>query len=318
VTSRITILDGGTGRELRRIGAPFRQPEWSALALIEAPGFVTRVHQAFIAAGADIITTNSYAVVPFHIGEERFTHDGLGLAELAGRLAREAADAADPADPARGAAAAGTAPQRVMVAGSLPPICGSYRADRFDPVVARPVLATLVRGLRPFVDHWLAETLSGIEEAELVRDVVGNDGKALWLSFTLRDDEPSRRRKPRLRSGQTVVDAVDAAAHLGAQAVLFNCSQPEVMGAAVSSARQRILELAGDARRLRLGVYANAFPAVSQAAEANSDLLEIRSDLTPAGYLAWVNDWIERGADIVGGCCGIGPEHIRAIRASSL
>jgi S-methylmethionine-dependent homocysteine/selenocysteine methylase len=308
VNSRITILDGGTGRELRRIGAPFRQPEWSALALIEAPRFVTRVHQAFIAAGADIVTTNSYAVVPFHIGDERFTQHGLGLAELAGRLAREAADAA------RGPA--GTAPQRVMVAGSLPPICGSYRADRFDPVVARPVLATLVTGLRPFVDFWLAETLSGIEEAELVRDVVGNDGKPLWLSFTLRDDEPSRKRKPRLRSGQTVVDAVDAAAHLGAQAVLFNCSQPEAMGAAVSSARRRILELAGDAQRLRLGVYANAFPAVSQAAEANSDLHEIRGDLTPEGYLAWVRDWIERGADIVGGCCGIGPEHIRAIRAS--
>jgi S-methylmethionine-dependent homocysteine/selenocysteine methylase len=329
ITTRITILDGGTGRELRRMGAPFRQPEWSALALIEAPVFVTRVHEAFIAAGADVITTNSYAVVPFHIGAQRFTREGLALAELAGRLAREAADtargasdaasgAADtaggPADAARGAA--DTARERVLVAGSLPPICGSYRAEWFDPVVARPVLAILVSGLRPFVDCWLAETLSGIEEAELVRDVVGNDGKPLWLSFTVRDDEPSRSAEPRLRSGQSVVDAVDAAAHLGAQAVLFNCSQPEVMGAAVTIARRRILEFAGDARRLRLGVYANAFPAVSQAAEANSDLLEIRTDLTPEGYLAWVDDWIARGADIVGGCCGIGPEHIRAIRES--
>ena len=154
------------------MGAPFRQPEWSALALIEAPAFVTRVHEAFIAAGADVITTNSYAVVPFHIGAERFNQEGLGLAGLAGRLAREAADSARaPADTPR---------ERVLVAGSLPPICGSYRADWFDPVVARPVLATLVTGLRPCVDHWLAETLSGIEEAELVRDVIGNDGKPLF------------------------------------------------------------------------------------------------------------------------------------------
>jgi S-methylmethionine-dependent homocysteine/selenocysteine methylase len=301
MSTNITILDGGTGRELRRMGAPFRQPEWSALALMEAPVFVTRVHEAFIAAGADVITTNSYAVVPFHLGAARFREDGLRLAGLAGRLAREAAQGAKP---------------RVLVAGSLPPIGGSYRADRFDPVAARPVLATLVDGLRPFVDQWLAETLSRIEEAELVREVLGDDGKPLWLSFTLQDDEPPQSREPRLRSGQSIVDAVAAAAHLGAKAVLFNCSQPEVMGAAVSIARRQILELAGLAQPLRLGVYANAFPAVRQAAEANSDLLEIRDDLTPDGYLTWVDDWIGRGADIVGGCCGIGPEHIRAIRES--
>ena len=57
MNSSITVLDGGTGRELRRIGAPFRQPEWSALALIEAPQFVSEVHSSYIAAGADVITT---------------------------------------------------------------------------------------------------------------------------------------------------------------------------------------------------------------------------------------------------------------------
>ena len=44
---RIVLLDGGMGRELARMGAPFRQPEWSALALIEAPEFVSRAHAAF-------------------------------------------------------------------------------------------------------------------------------------------------------------------------------------------------------------------------------------------------------------------------------
>ncbi|TIM51848.1 MAG: homocysteine S-methyltransferase, partial [Mesorhizobium sp.] len=44
----ITILDGGMGRELERIGAPFRQPEWSALALMEAPEMVRRVHEDYI------------------------------------------------------------------------------------------------------------------------------------------------------------------------------------------------------------------------------------------------------------------------------
>lgn len=288
----ITLLDGGTGRELKRMGAPFRQPEWSALALLEAPAFVTRVHQAFIAAGADVITTNSYAIVPFHIGAARFAAQGLALAALAGRLAREAADAAN-----RG----------ILVAGSLPPPCGSYRADWFDPVRARPILSTLVDGLRPFVHHWQAETLSCVAEAELVREVVGDDGKPLWLAFTLRDDAEASAGDPQLRSGQRIDEAVEAATRLGAQCLLFNCSQPEVMGAAVSTAA---------ASTLRLGVYANAFAAARRDAQANAELNEIRADLTPEGYLRWVNDWIARGARIIGGCCGIGPEHIRAIRAS--
>jgi S-methylmethionine-dependent homocysteine/selenocysteine methylase len=294
----ITLLDGGTGRELMRIGAPFRQPEWSALALIEAPEFVSRVHEAYVAAGADVITTNSYAVVPFHLGAERFAAEGAKLAALAGRLARQAADAAG---------------HRIAVAGSLPPICGSYRPDLFDAKIARPVLATLVAALRPSIDHWQAETLSTIEEAELVREVLGQDGKPLWLSFTLSDD--AALGAPRLRSGQPVAQATVAALRLGAEAVLFNCSQPEVMEDAVKAAVEvrDTLPRRGTAP-LRIGVYANAFPAQREDALANATLHEMR-ELTPARYVRFARGWLARGARIVGGCCGIGPQHIAALRA---
>ena len=216
----ITILDGGTGRELKRIGAPFRQPEWSALALIEAPEYVTRVHERYVDAGADVITTNTYAIVPFHIGEERHARDGARLARLAGQLARDVADRAG---------------RSVVVAGSLPPVCGSYRADLFDAAAARPLVELLVTALRDHVDHWQGETLSAIEEARLLREVIGQDGKPLWLSFTLSDDG-TYDDVPRLRSGETVAEAMIAARELGASAVLFNCSQPEVMADAVSVA----------------------------------------------------------------------------------
>ncbi|SFM98878.1 Homocysteine/selenocysteine methylase (S-methylmethionine-dependent) [Formivibrio citricus] len=293
----ITILDGGTGRELKRIGAPFRQPEWSALALIKAPEYVAQAHRNFIEAGADIITTNSYAVVPFHIGEERFASDGRRLIEIAGQLARQAADAA---------------PHPVRVAGSLPPVFGSYRADLFDAGRVQDILSVLVQGLRPYIDHWQAETLSSIAEAQAVRTAIGNDGKPLWISFTL-DDEDANPATPRLRSGETVADAVRAVAALGAAAILFNCSQPEVMAAAVATARQTLAEIGAD---LQIGVYANAFPPQRKDAEANADLDEIRADLTAPGYLKFAQDWVACGASIVGGCCGIGPEHIAALKAA--
>lgn len=294
----VILLDGGTGRELKRIGAPFAQPEWSALALIEGPDFVSRVHDAYVAAGANVITTNSYAVVPFHIGAERFAAGGRALADLAGRLARKAADRAE---------------RPVAVAASLPPVCGSYRPDLFDPGAARPVLETLIAGLAPTADLWLTETLSAVREAELVREVLGDDPRPLWLSFTL-NDGAARAGDPRLRSGEYVHDAVGAAARLGAGAVLFNCSQPEVMAGAVDAARER-LGLAGD--DLPIGVYANAFPPQRPDAAANESLLEIRVDLTPEGYLAFARFWRDRGARIIGGCCGIGPEHIAALHAAA-
>lgn len=140
------ILDGGMSRELVRLGAELRQPEWSALALIENPAIVRRVHEEFFAAGADIITTNSYALVPFHIGEERFRLEGRRLMSLAGRLAREAADEA--------------VDRKVLVAGSLPPIFGSYEPQRFMPDLAHEYLDALVEELSPSVDVWLGETLS--------------------------------------------------------------------------------------------------------------------------------------------------------------
>jgi S-methylmethionine-dependent homocysteine/selenocysteine methylase len=292
--STVTILDGGTGRELKRIGAPFRQPEWSALALIEAPHFVTRVHESYVAAGADVITTNSYALVPFHLGEERYATDATRLARLSGDLARAVADSAG---------------RPVRVAGSLPPVCGSYRADLFDAKVARPLVERLVDALRGRVDHWQGETLSAIEEAELLRRVIGEDGLPLWLSYTLADDDSEAPAT--LRSGERVADAAEASVRLGADAVLFNCSQPEVMGSAVDQARATLARLGSSAQ---VGVYANAFPPQRVDATANATLLEIRADLDPEGYLGFAERWVARGATIVGGCCGIGPEHIRRLR----
>lgn len=285
----IQILDGGMGRELSRNGAPFRQPEWSALALIEAPEYVRQAHDAFIAAGAQVISTNSYAVVPFHIGEARFENDGTALAQLAGTLARAAADAS---------------PHAVRVAGSLPPPLGSYRPDLFEPVQAGKVLRVLIDALSEHVDLWLAETQSSIAEVRLVAELLKDDPRPRWFSFTL-DDALDAQGKARLRSGESITDAVLAAVELGAASLLFNCSPPEVMSAA-------LLE-AGQHSSLPLGIYANAFEPSDHKRGANVGISALRRDTQPDNYLRWAREWVDQGASIVGGCCGIGPEHIRAL-----
>jgi S-methylmethionine-dependent homocysteine/selenocysteine methylase len=287
-------------RELVRHGAELRQPEWSALALIETPEIVQRAHAGFIEAGADAITTNSYALVPFHIGERRFREQGLALAQRAGALARAAAEAAPDG-------------RRVLVAGCLPPLFGSYEPEAFDAARAPDYLAILVEGLAPSVDLWLGETLSLIAEAEAVVAATAGDGRPVWISFTLEDR--GRFGGPgdaRLRSGESVESAARWALGAGVAALLFNCSQPEVMAGALRQAAGIVAEAGG---ALPLGVYANAFEPQTGPGEgkANAGFSEMRGELTPERYAAFAADWAAAGAGLIGGCCGIGSPHIRAL-----
>lgn len=292
-----TILDGGMGRELERRGAPFKQPEWSALAMMEAPSIVKEVHQSYIANGSRVITTNSYALVPFHIGEDVFKEQGRALATLSGKVAREAADESQ---------------TDTKVAGSLAPLFGSYRADLYQANRVEELAVPLIESLTPYVDLWLSETQSLIDEVTRVKalvDKIDTDQKPFWVSFTLEDSEPTT--EPLLRSGETVVEAVKAMQAIGVNAILFNCSQPEIIGEAIRVTQTVLSSL--NASSIQVGAYANAFPPQPKNATANDGLDELRADLTPPAYLTWVKQWVADGATLIGGCCGIGPEHIAAM-----
>lgn len=292
----LTILDGGMGRELARLGAPFKQPEWSALAMMEAPEIVKEVHKSFIAAGSRVITTNSYSLVPFHIGEEVFKARAAQLARDSARVANEAV------------AESG---QAARVAGSLAPLFGSYRADLYQPEQVDNIARPLINALNDHVDLWLNETQSLISESLAMKalvDEIDTQKKPYWVSFTLED--AFETAEPCLRSGETVADAVLAMANAGVDAILFNCSQPEIIADAIDVAN---LVLTGLQRKIQIGAYANAFPPQPKDATANEGLDELRADLTPDSYLVWAKKWQQQGATLIGGCCGIGPDHIKAL-----
>lgn len=307
------ILDGGMGRELHRMGAPFRQPEWSALSLMERPDLVQQAHENFLRAGAHVITTNSYAVVPFHIGDDLFTEKGEELARLSGVLGRQAI-----------AAHAQPGKTQPLLAGSLPPSCGSYRPDLFTPEKAEAILTPLIRGLAPSADLWLVETQSSIAELQTAHRLVRqntDDTRPFWGSFTLDDADPvalvHQHAPVRLRSGDLLDDAVKTALRLKLDALLFNCSDPRIMAAALQTARQTI-RAHGDNTSMQLGIYANGFAHNHHDGEgdgANESITPLDGTLTPDRYSDFAQHWHKEGADIIGGCCGIGPEHIAALAA---
>ena len=286
------LLDGGMGRHLKEIGAPFGQPEWSALALIEDPSFVYQAHNDFIDAGSDYITTNSYAIIPFHLGNKVYNEKAKNLLRISGELAKKAKE---------------NAKSNIKIALSIPPVLGSYKPESFNEDEARPILELFRDTLLPYGDIILGETLSSIEEVILVQNVFKECSKPLWISLTLEDDEPNQSQS-KLRSGESLEDALKNIDFKRIDSILFNCSQPEVMEFAVKTAKNYC------SHDILIGVYANTFPPINSfQKEANNQIREMREELDPFGYLAFAEKWKKAGASIIGGCCGIGPEHIKEL-----
>ena len=289
----LTILDGGMGRELKRIGAPFSQPLWSAQALIESPQHVKQAHQGFIDAGAQIITVNSYACVPFHLGAELYEERGHELAEKAAKIARNVVTLSQ---------------KEVFVAGSIPPAFGSYRPDLFEEKRAYDIAASLFEAQEPHVDIWLAETVASLGEARVVAKVLSQTDKPSYISFTLEDEVSEVSR---LRSGELVADAVEALLDTKATGIFFNCSIPEVIEQALKDVNQ-VLERTG--KTLAIGVYANSFAPIKAGHQANESYQGVRN-FSPTEYLEYAKTWHRLGASIIGGCCGIEPSHIEELTA---
>jgi S-methylmethionine-dependent homocysteine/selenocysteine methylase len=110
----IIVIDGGMGRELEAQGASIDPPLWSANAFYTDPDIVKNVHKTFIAAGASVITANTYAIIQYHLNNANKAGDQPELLDLAYTMARQARDETHP---------------NVRIAASLPPLSESYRAD---------------------------------------------------------------------------------------------------------------------------------------------------------------------------------------------
>lgn len=289
---RTILLDGGMGRELRFRGVDVMTSIWSARALIDAPQVVREVHRDFIDAGADIITINSYGIVKSNLAwagiEDRF--EALNL--LACKLADEARDESG---------------RSVVVAGSLPPLAGSYRPDRvgkFEEI--EPLYREQAEVLAPHVDLLLCETMSSADEARAAAVAATQTGKPVWVSWTLHED-----RSGRLRSGEPLEDALKALAELPVSGVLANCCAPESITRAVPWLAHAGLVYAGG--------YANTFQPIPEDWDLTGDKksdgsLGLRTDLDPERYAAHAADWIEAGATVIGGCCGTRPAHIARLK----
>ena len=288
------LLDGGMGQELLRRGMKRKNHAlWSANALLDEPELVQTVHEDYLRTGADIITTNTYST-----SRERLEGADLGdqmdeINHAAGTLAEQAREAVG---------------REALIAGSLPPFRGSYRPDLvgdFEEIA--PKYREQAEILAPHVDLFLCETMSTADEARAAATGAASTGKPVLVSWTVVEDASEDADSVPLRSGESLEEALAAVADLPVEGFLLNCSPPESLTAAMPALR-RLTDRP-------IGGYANGFEAIPGGWRETVDgSPEKRQDLSPAKYAEYVEQWLEDGAQIVGGCCEVGPEHIERLR----
>lgn len=288
----LQILDGGMGGELIARKVNPSSGIWSASALLEAPEIVCQIHDDFINAGARVITTNSYSTVPSYLAKADMAERFEELTAVAAELARETALRSE---------------HNVQVAGSLPPLDESYRFDLVpEDELSRDIYRRLVAVLASRVDLYICETMSCAREAVNAAAAARalDPDKPLWISWTLHE-QPGNG----LRSGESLVQALQAVESFAPDAYLFNCTSPEAISAG-------LVEIASLTDK-PIGAYPNLFH-VPEGWTLDNDISTEPRSMDEAEFADFATQWRAAGASIIGGCCGIGPKFIASLAQMDL
>ena len=283
----ITLLDGSIGQEILKRSGDKATPLWSTKVMMDKPTIVDDVHRSYFKSGATVATTNTYPVHYDRLKRVGLEDDRFKLWDIAVNSALSARDKHGYG----------------KVAASIGPLIASYRPDICPPAAeAEKIYDEMISHLSLKTDIILIETMCSIDQAEGALRASEKINKPVWIGFSVHDFDGSK-----LRSGENLKDIVSILEKFTIEAVLINCSRPEVVTTAV--------EIVSSFNK-KFGAYANAFTKISSGFLEDAptvDSLEERKDLNPENYLKFVMEWIELGASIVGGCCEVGPEHIELI-----
>jgi methionine synthase I (cobalamin-dependent) len=292
------ILDGATGTELERRGVPMNQEAWCGLASLSHGEVLEQVHVDYIAAGADVVTTNTYASSRLMLG-------AAGMADEATRVVRAAAEAALRA---RDRAARGRA---VAVAGSLshmvPLVTGTARtSEEIMPSAAemlaafREVAATLAAS---GCDLILLEMMYHPKRMPLAIQAAQETGLPVWLGLSARLGDHDRLLS---YTSAQVIPFADILKFLPDTGV-------DVAGVMHSSAPATDPALA--AVRQAFSGPLMAYPESGYFEMPHWRFVDVMS---PEEFVGHCRRWSDAGVQVLGGCCGLGVDHIQALARAGI
>ena len=309
IDGEILLLDGGTGSELQRRGvnvlkdATDKLEAWSATANIDNPDVVQQVHQDYLRVGADIITSNNFWTTPTAMDRIGLRDKWKNYATAAVQNAVKARDTGNPG---------------AYVAGGIAAPTLYFRLNKNQPDI---VIMGEESFTRDYVEHSkiLAEEGADLILAEYVgyiADCVGavkacaEAGLPVFLAIRHVD------RDGNMQFGENITTLCDQLKGLPVDAVMIMCSNPE----AISATLPRLVDAFDGA----VGAYPNigynpTGPLINrptltnQLPSAGPDILQ-SGEYTTSRLAEFAMEWREMGAQIIGGCCATGPEHILAMK----
>ena len=286
---KITLIDGGMGQELIHRSKVKPDYLWSARVLLDHYGLVVDLHKDFINSGAEAITLNSYTITPDRLKKFNLENSFKPLQERAIKAAKEAINSFSKS--------AG-----ILLLGSLPPLVMSYKTELGkNKKEAKDIYKRIVEIQQQHVDIFVCETVSSIEEAEVVTEVALGSEKKVWLSFCVKEEDGTK-----LRSGESLEDALNQFENTDINSFLVNCSPPEAIHQSIGVMKKS---------KKPFGGLPNGFKSVNLLNDENNvSVLEKRDDFNIDKFVRDTLRFIENNASIIGGCCEVSPKYIKSLK----
>jgi S-methylmethionine-dependent homocysteine/selenocysteine methylase len=289
----ILILDGGTGTELERRGVPMNQDAWCGPATLDNVNVLEAIHQDYILAGANIITANTYA-------SSRLMLEPAGFADRFVEINRTAVKAAHRAREASGR-------DDVLVAGSLshmsPVLRGTSKTDldrsnsKAEMTNAFGELAMLLRD--EGCDLILLEMMYDPERIGLAITAAAETGLPLWVGFSARGGEDGSILSFMQHKEIPFEDILQVLKDFDVAAAGIMHTPSNVISGALDKLRE---------------VYVGPLMAYPDSGYFKMPHWQFENVIAPDEFLSFATEWVENGVQVVGGCCGLTPDHIAALR----
>lgn len=289
---QIIVLDGGTGTELQKRGADMDPAAWCGPATLQNERLLTEIHADYIRAGADVITANTFA-------SSRLMLTPAGLGDRVEEINRRAVEAALAA---RDAAAS---ERNVLVAGSLSHMVPvAEGTDVVDPgrVPSDAEIADSLTELAGIlkasgVDFIILEMMYHPGRTALAVEAALATGLPVWFGLSAR----------RAADGNTVAFDYSSERPLDEIAELIPRHGVDVAGCMHSNSA--IVAEALESVRRHFSGPLMAYPDSGYFEMPDWQFVDV---ISPARLAEFYREWIAAGVQVIGGCCGLGVEHIEA------
>lgn len=288
------LIDGGLSNELEKQGCNLNNKLWSAKLLETNPGAIIQAHLSYLNSGAQCITTASYqaSIAGFMaIGYDKAEAETFILKSV--QLAEEAINRFKKP---------GITSFKPLIAASIGPY-GAYLSDGSEyhgnygvsDDELRDYHLLRIRLLdQSNADFYACETIPSFQEAKVLASILKTTKKSAWISFSCKDEH-------HLNDGTPIKEcSAFLASHSNVFAIGVNCTAPKYISGLIESIKSA-------SNPKKIVVYPNS----GEVYKAESKTWLGLSD--PKLFLEMAEEWLKCGADIIGGCCRIGTDHIKCL-----